>query len=67
MNETKLGIVGCGNISSTYLKVLGELDDVEAVACADIDLARAKRAPRSSDCAPARSRRCLPIRRSRSS
>ena len=42
MNETKLGIVGCGNISSTYLKVLGELDDVEAVACADIDLARAE-------------------------
>ena len=42
MNETKLGIVGCGNISSTYLKVLDDLDDVEAVACADIDLARAE-------------------------
>ena len=37
MNETKLGIVGCGNISSTYLKVLVELDDVVAVACADIE------------------------------
>lgn len=42
MNETKLGIVGCGNISSTYLKVFGELDDVEAIACADIDPARAE-------------------------
>lgn len=41
MSETGIGIVGCGNISGTYLKVLGELDGVRPVACADLDMARA--------------------------
>ncbi len=41
MTAAGVGIVGCGNISGTYLKVLGELDGVTPVACADLDAARA--------------------------
>ncbi len=42
MTRTKIGIVGCGNISGTYLKVAKTLDALEVVACADVDLERAK-------------------------
>ncbi len=44
MNKTKIGIVGCGNISSTYLKVAPTFDILEVVACADAipELAKAR-------------------------
>lgn len=42
MQRTGLGIIGCGNISSAYLQVLGEFDSVGVVACADQDLGRAE-------------------------
>ncbi len=38
----QIGVVGCGNISSTYLKAPQLFSNIEIVACADIDLARAK-------------------------
>jgi predicted dehydrogenase len=38
----QIGVVGCGNISSTYLKAPELFSNIEIVACADIDLARAK-------------------------
>lgn len=40
--KTALGIIGCGNISSTYLKAPRLFDNVQVVACADIDLERAR-------------------------
>lgn len=41
MSKTCIGVVGCGNISSTYLSVLPTFDGLEVAACADVDLARA--------------------------
>ena len=37
-----VGIVGCGMISRTYLQNLPRFDNVRVVACADIDLQRAR-------------------------
>jgi len=37
----KIGIIGVGNISKTYIDHLGKLDTVKVVACADINEARA--------------------------
>lgn len=42
MEPTRLGIIGCGNISSAYLQVLGEFNTVQVVACADLDMSRAE-------------------------
>jgi predicted dehydrogenase len=44
MEPTKVGIVGCGNISGIYLKNARRLENMEIAACADlvIDRARAK-------------------------
>lgn len=42
MEPTPVGIIGCGNISSVYLQVLGELPFVQVVACADLDTSRAE-------------------------
>lgn len=39
---TKVGIIGCGNISGAYLKALKSFDVLEVVACADIKRGRAK-------------------------
>ena len=39
---TRIGIIGCGNISSTYLKNAQHLDDITVSACADLDLGRAQ-------------------------
>jgi predicted dehydrogenase len=43
-NKTKIGIIGCGNISGIYLKVAKTFDILETVACADVipELAKAK-------------------------
>ncbi|MGG1519279.1 Gfo/Idh/MocA family oxidoreductase [Paenibacillus oryzisoli] len=42
MSKKKVGIIGCGNISSIYMKNLPTFAGVELVACADLDVSRAK-------------------------
>lgn len=42
MDKIKVGIIGCGNISSIYLKNLKLFKSVELVAVSDIDLKRAE-------------------------
>lgn len=37
----RLGIIGCGNISSSYLRNASQFADIEIVACADSDWTRA--------------------------
>ena len=39
---TKIGVIGCGQISSVYLEAPRTFERLEIVACADIDLARAQ-------------------------
>ena len=38
----RVGVLGCGNISDTYLTRSAEFDALEVVACADMDQARAE-------------------------
>ena len=40
--KTSLGIIGCGNISSVYLQAPHLFDNLQVVACADIDMERAR-------------------------
>src|SRR6266852_5727730 len=40
--KTPIGIIGCGNISSIYLKASRLFDILQVVACADIDMERAR-------------------------
>jgi predicted dehydrogenase len=40
--RTKIGIIGCGKISGIYLEAGKHFNNLEVVACADIDMARAK-------------------------
>lgn len=40
--KTSLGIIGCGNISTTYLKAPRLFDILQVVACADIDMEKAR-------------------------
>ena len=42
VTKAKVGIVGCGNISKLYFKNAGLYKILDVVACADIDMARAK-------------------------
>ena len=42
--RTKIGVIGCGNISKAYLPAGKKFANLDVVACADIDLARAKAA-----------------------
>ena len=42
MERTKIGIIGCGNISKIYCGIPKKFSNVEVVACADIDLERAR-------------------------
>ncbi len=44
MNKTKIGIIGCGNISGIYFKAGKTFEILDIIACADInmDAARAK-------------------------
>ena len=37
-----VGVIGCGNISGIYLQNARRLDILEVVACADIDVERAR-------------------------
>jgi len=40
--RTKFGIIGCGNISGIYLKADKTFNNLELVACADLDIDRAR-------------------------
>ena len=42
MHPLRIGIVGVGNISGIYLKNLSAMEETQVVACADLDMARAK-------------------------
>ncbi|CAM5562030.1 hypothetical protein SAFG77S_13491 [Streptomyces afghaniensis] len=41
MRKLKIGIIGCGNISSVYIENFPKLPYLELVACADLDTGRA--------------------------
>lgn len=41
---TKIGIIGCGNISGIYFSNLSKYKPTEVVACADLDMAKASEA-----------------------
>ncbi len=40
--KVKLGVIGCGKISSIYLENCLKFDNLEVLACADLDLERAR-------------------------
>lgn len=42
MEKTKVGVIGCGNISDIYLTNLPQFEAVAVAACADLDPARAE-------------------------
>lgn len=42
MQKTRVGIIGCGNISSIYFQASLRYAELNIVACADLDLARAQ-------------------------
>jgi len=43
VEKAKVGIVGCGNISKVYFKMMIEVyETLDVVACADLDMARAE-------------------------
>ncbi len=42
VSNNRIGLIGCGNISAIYLKNLTASSDVRVVACADIDVERAR-------------------------
>ena len=41
-SDTRVGIIGCGNISGIYLANCRKLPGLELVACADLDIGRAR-------------------------
>jgi predicted dehydrogenase len=43
VRPTRIGIVGCGDVSNVYLKGLARYDSLEIAACADLDAERASR------------------------
>ncbi len=42
MNTIKVGIIGCGNISAIYFNNCSQFKSLEVIACADLDVERAK-------------------------
>ena len=44
MSRTKIGIIGTGNISPIYMTVCKSMAGLDLVACADLDLEKARRA-----------------------
>lgn len=42
MKKTKVGVIGCGNISNAYFKACQRFSILEVAACADLELERAK-------------------------
>ncbi len=49
MSKIKVALVGCGSISHSHFPVYKSLEDVELVACADINFKRAKDAAEKYD------------------
>ena len=43
MEKTKIGIIGCGNISGVYFDFFNKFDGIEVAACADLNLDKAKK------------------------
>ena len=41
VTKTKIGFIGCGNISDVYVRVTRSFDTLEVVACADRHIERA--------------------------
>jgi predicted dehydrogenase len=39
---TNVGIIGCGNISATYMRMAAFFCDYQVVACADLDMRAAE-------------------------
>lgn len=56
MAKTKIGFIGCGNISDVYVRVARTFDNLEVVACADRHLERAQALAQKYNL----SRACLP-------
>lgn len=52
MEKTKVGIIGCGNISDLYFHNLTHRfgDDIEVISCSDIYLEKLKCKPKSMVC-----------------
>lgn len=46
MNKIKVGVIGCGNISGIYFKVMKSFDILEVAGCADLIPERAKASAR---------------------
>ncbi|MEX1029825.1 MAG: Gfo/Idh/MocA family oxidoreductase [Paenibacillaceae bacterium] len=42
MDKVKVGLIGCGNISKAYLNNCTKYNNLQVIACADLDLARAQ-------------------------
>ncbi|MFD2615151.1 Gfo/Idh/MocA family protein [Paenibacillus gansuensis] len=42
MDKVKVGIIGCGNISSIYFKNCKQYENLDLIACADLDKSRAE-------------------------
>ncbi|MDX1931558.1 MAG: Gfo/Idh/MocA family oxidoreductase [Capsulimonadales bacterium] len=42
MQPVNIGLIGCGNISGTYLRTLQQFPEIRLIACADQDPARAQ-------------------------
>jgi predicted dehydrogenase len=42
MDQVKVGLIGCGNISKAYLNNCTKYSNLQVVACADLDLERAQ-------------------------
>jgi predicted dehydrogenase len=42
VEPTGIGIIGCGNVSTTYMETLGRFDHLRVVACTDLDQQRAR-------------------------
>ncbi len=40
--KTRIGIIGCGNISGVYFQAGKRFENLEVVACSDLDISRAK-------------------------
>ena len=40
--KNKIGVIGCGNISGVYWEASKTFDILEVVACADLDMERAR-------------------------
>ena len=50
--RVKVGVVGCGNISGIYLRMAGQVfENLELVACADLDMAKARARAEEFGCA----------------